>query len=732
LTAGGELSGFDPVSHTPNPALTVCTNETDALSMLTSGRPASGSCNLGILVIFNSNSTNCTSNPNFGCESNRVNAGDYIVADRAVNPGYTSNQAVAQDKDIGLLHLVSDHLSNGSVEPSLLTFNRAGLGASCGSLGNLRFVGYGITTPVTYDTQGNPTNSPESGVKYNVSHQVKVKDPWHTEEDGPNATAWGATCGNGTGSEPTCEGDSGGPAFNANGEIVAVTSLGDQNCSDYGQDTRVDFYASWIDSTMTASNWGDPVNGSGTSSTTGTSTTSTSSTSTSTGTTGTTGQTCQQCAATAETGVCATQTQACSSNSACVALSNCLNGCSDQTCANTCATNNQAGVAAYQAFVNCIVNTACPTECGGSSSATSTTGTTGTTGVSGTTGTTGTTGTAVCQSCVRDTDCGAGGACAYEAQGAQSGYCAPACNSAGGCDDASATCGNIFGDGSLYCYPSGGCSAQTSTTSAGTSGSTGTTGTGQTCQQCATAAESGICATQTQACGSNSACVALSNCINACADQTCANTCATNNQAGVAAYQTFVNCIVNTACPTECGGSSSATSTTGTTGVSGTTGTSSTIGTTTGTIGSIGTIGTTGLSGTATTGTTGSVGTTGLSGTGTTGTTSQNTVGGSTGATGATVTGGTTGTPTTAGTTGGTTAGSTGTAAGSTGGTAAGSTGTTGAHTTGATATNASSSTGGTGTSAGTSAGGCSSTDGAGLMALFALVPMLSRRRRLS
>jgi MYXO-CTERM domain-containing protein len=37
-----------------------------------------------------------------------------------------------------------------------------------------------------------------------------------------------------------------------------VTSEGDQSCTSYGQDTRVDAHASWIDATMKG--WGDPLN----------------------------------------------------------------------------------------------------------------------------------------------------------------------------------------------------------------------------------------------------------------------------------------------------------------------------------------------------------------------------------------------------------------------------------------------------------------------------------------
>jgi hypothetical protein len=99
----------------------------------------------------------------------------------------------------------------------------------------------------------------------------------------------------------------------------------------------------------------------------------------------------------------------------------------------------------------------------------------GTTGTSGTSGTSGT-GT-LCATCTQDTDCGAGGACALETAGASTGYCALACTSAGGCTDSRATCVDLFGDGSQFCYPTAGSCQSSGTTTAGTTGATGTTGT---------------------------------------------------------------------------------------------------------------------------------------------------------------------------------------------------------------------------------------------------------------
>jgi hypothetical protein len=60
----------------------------------------------------------------------------------------------------------------------------------------------------------------------------------------------------------TCNGDSGGPAFaEVGGELLlaGVTSYGDPSCTQYGVDTRVDVYASFLD--VTAPMPSDPCQG---------------------------------------------------------------------------------------------------------------------------------------------------------------------------------------------------------------------------------------------------------------------------------------------------------------------------------------------------------------------------------------------------------------------------------------------------------------------------------------
>jgi hypothetical protein len=202
----------------------------------------------------------------------------------------------------------------------------------------------------------------------------------------------------------------------------------------------------------------------------------------------------------------------------------------------------------------------------------------------GTTGSTGTSAGDICAQCLSDSQCDNGnGACVQESATATFGYCADACTASGGCASANAICGDVFGDGSQYCYPTAGCS-QATTGSTGTTGTTGTTG-ANACDTCATAAESGQCAGTLQTCGANADCVGLNNCLGACAsgDTACENSCVSQYPGGVADLQAAIDCVYNQACAGPCG---AGTSTSGSTGTTGTTGTTSSSTGSTGTTGS--------------------------------------------------------------------------------------------------------------------------------------------------
>jgi hypothetical protein len=329
LSPGGELSGSGP-------ALTLCTTLADANNVL-SGK--STTCNLAVFVLFENT---CTTNDAMeSCEGKLLQNGNFILADKLVNPGYKAGlnppfSANHLDNDIGLVHMSAKVQANGDGEPDILFINRTDLGSTCTDVGNLKFVGYGVTSAGQNAT---------SGVKYTVTHDAAVKDQWHIEEGSGQLSS----CNNSSG-DPTCQGDSGGPSFDANGHIISVTSLGDQSCSSYGQDVRVDAYASWIDTTMTG--WGDPTNG------------------TFQTPDGGGANVCDQCfnAAQMSSGACASQATACNNDSACNNLFTCFGNCpaGNSSCITSC--KNTAGAAAvmeYSALVTCAC-TACATQCASS------------------------------------------------------------------------------------------------------------------------------------------------------------------------------------------------------------------------------------------------------------------------------------------------------------------------------------------------------------------------------
>jgi MYXO-CTERM domain-containing protein len=255
VTAGHctDLSPRGALSGGRGPALTLCTSRADVTALASGMAPSSG-CNVDVLALFNNR---CASTDSMdSCEKALIQYGDYIIADKVVNPGYVANASFADgsagmDNDIGLVRLASATLVNGGGEPGVIVFNRSDLGPQCTDLGELKFVGYGISDP----SQG---ASALSGLKYTVTHDAKVKDAWHIEADGSQANP-AQTCGAGTGEEPICMGDSGGPSFDGAGLIVGIASLGDMDCSILGVSTRIDAYAGWIDTTMAG--WGDPKNG---------------------------------------------------------------------------------------------------------------------------------------------------------------------------------------------------------------------------------------------------------------------------------------------------------------------------------------------------------------------------------------------------------------------------------------------------------------------------------------
>lgn len=144
------------------------------------------------------------------------------VAQVAMHPSYDPFQIV---HDIGVVVLASD----APVTPAAwgTTMDRTWVGR------NVTFVGYGATNGFT---------GSGGGTKRAVTIPIS--------QMGGSQFAYQDRTKN------TCFGDSGGPAFfvDARGvrSVVGVTSFGDETCSTFGVDTRVDVYRSFVQPFVTA------------------------------------------------------------------------------------------------------------------------------------------------------------------------------------------------------------------------------------------------------------------------------------------------------------------------------------------------------------------------------------------------------------------------------------------------------------------------------------------------
>jgi hypothetical protein len=133
----------------------------------------------------------------------------------------------------------------------------------------------------------------------------------------------------------SCRGDSGGPAIvaTASGEkVAAVTSFGDQDCTQAGVSVRVSAEASFVESVLAAL----PA-----------------------------ALSCTECrtAAIGPSSPCFSERVACTGNTACSKFYDCISPCKDSACYDACATKNPTGAMANDALATCQCTTACAKEC---------------------------------------------------------------------------------------------------------------------------------------------------------------------------------------------------------------------------------------------------------------------------------------------------------------------------------------------------------------------------------
>ncbi len=170
---------------------------------------------------------------------------------------------------------------------------------------DVKFLGYGVT-------QNNNNNSTRYYFDGDLQQVQALTVSYNQSTSGSFANDGGP-----------CFGDSGGPAlFNlaGTGELVAaITSYGDQDCTEFGVSGRVSAVEGWIDDYI--------ANGGG----------------------GMSGQTCDQCSQ--ETlsggGACAGSWNTCLNDSQCLGFVECLNACQTQACADQCVADYPNGVDQY-------------------------------------------------------------------------------------------------------------------------------------------------------------------------------------------------------------------------------------------------------------------------------------------------------------------------------------------------------------------------------------------------
>ena len=186
------------------------------------------------------------------------------------------------------------------------------------------FVGYGVT--------GDPNNpASQNSLRLHKKGPIQQVDSLLVYYNESNSGAYPVNGG-------PCSGDSGGPALTTTGTLLvaAVTSAGDQTCTQFGLSGRVSVVSKsggFVDQYLND----QPI---------------------------TPANDCVTCEQNASTGVCASATTACGNDQKCITLSQCLGNCTTQACVDTCnATAGPTAVSEYKAYVNCICNTGCPTQC---------------------------------------------------------------------------------------------------------------------------------------------------------------------------------------------------------------------------------------------------------------------------------------------------------------------------------------------------------------------------------
>lgn len=160
-----------------------------------------------------------------------------LVSQALIHPNYDRNQLL---NDIGLLRLSGAGLAAPiAALPAALGFSGADIGQ------NVDFAGFGYSE-----------TNPKAGIDVKLHALQPLGGLGCTVSGCPssavgNSTVLATQISYAQDPEGPCNGDSGGPAFiqrSGTWYVGGVTSYGDSACTVYGASTRVDAFASWIDS----------------------------------------------------------------------------------------------------------------------------------------------------------------------------------------------------------------------------------------------------------------------------------------------------------------------------------------------------------------------------------------------------------------------------------------------------------------------------------------------------
>ena len=241
---------------------------------------------------------------------------------------------------------------------------------------------------------------------------------------------------------------------------------------------------------------------------------------------------CNACLTTA----CCTEGTTCNANTACAAISNCVQACTDETCARGCLTANPAGTADYNSLTGCVSNN-CTSECGGTAGADA-----GACGFAFNTD--------ACQSCFTSSCCSVGATCAGNAECVALDDCVGNC--AGGDTACENACATAHPTGTAALNAVGSCL----TGPCGAACGFGPTDGGPACggfsstDACLNKCITSTCCSQSAACGQSASCLTLFDCLGHCSasDSACITACGNASPAGVTPYNAMSTCQTSCGC----------------------------------------------------------------------------------------------------------------------------------------------------------------------------------------